>query len=65
MSFARACPQLARLCMSQLLETLDRSCLEYGRMAEEAKHAKECLRLMERKWEVVDMNKDAGKGQVW
>jgi len=39
--------------------------LEYGRMAEEARHAEECLRLMERKWEVVDMDKDAGKGQVW
>jgi hypothetical protein len=37
--------------------------LEYGTTGEEARHAKECLRLMERKWEVVNVDVNADKGK--
>jgi hypothetical protein len=57
-SAARARLRSARLCASHSLETLRRARSEYGRTTEEARRADECLRSMERKWEVVDVDDD-------
>jgi len=57
-SAARARLRSARLCASHSLETLRRARSEYGRTTEEARRAEECLRSMERKWEVVDVDDD-------
>ena len=58
MSAARARLRSARLCASHSLESLRRARSEYGRTMEEARRAEECLRSMERRWEVVDVDVD-------